>query len=87
MALCVRYAVWTYFITMRFGFVNSALLYLAYNWFASTYIFVNFAVSHTHLPVVRSAIYDFDYYSFVYAHIRCIILVLSILYTRVCICE
>ena len=55
MALFTRYALWTYLITLRFGLGNSALLYLAYNWFASTYIFVNFAVSHTHLPVVDHA--------------------------------
>ena len=51
-ALACRYALWTYVITSRFGVFNSALMYLTYNWFAATYIFVNFAVSHTHLPVV-----------------------------------
>jgi len=68
MALCVRYAAWTYFITMRFGFVNSALLYLAYNWFASTYIFVNFAVSHTHLPVVPKDDVDVDWVRYAAIH-------------------
>ena len=30
-------------------------VYLAYTWIASNYIFINFAVSHTHLPVVEKA--------------------------------
>lgn len=51
-ALAVRYVLWTAFITTKFGLAQSALLYLAYNWIASNYIFINFAVSHTHLPVV-----------------------------------
>ena len=53
LAMATRLAAWTYFITMPYGLVQSAGLYLTYNWFASTYIFTNFAVSHTHLPVVE----------------------------------
>ena len=52
LSLVARYALWTYFITGRFGVAQSALLYVAYNWIAANYIFINFAVSHTHLPVV-----------------------------------
>jgi len=51
-AVATRLGLWTYYITMPYGFVASAAMYLFYNWVASTYIFTNFAVSHTHLPVV-----------------------------------
>ena len=50
-ALVVRYVLFGYFIVPQFGLVNSLGLYLAYNWVAANYIFLNFAVSHTHLPV------------------------------------
>jgi hypothetical protein len=52
-ALVTRLALWTAFITTRFGLLQSAGMYLAYTWIASNYIFINFAVSHTHLPVVE----------------------------------
>lgn len=51
-SIFVRLALWTYFITAEFGLMKSAGIYVLYNWFASNYIFINFAVSHTHLPVV-----------------------------------
>ncbi len=51
-SIFTRLALWTYFITGEFGLVKSAGIYLLYNWFAANYIFINFAVSHTHLPVV-----------------------------------
>lgn len=47
-----RYALWTYFFTTKFGLANSILLYLAYVWVGANYIFLHFAVSHTHLPTV-----------------------------------
>ncbi len=50
--LVTRYVAWTYLFTFKFGLQKSVLIYLAYNWLASNYIFINFAVSHTHLPVV-----------------------------------
>jgi acyl-CoA 6-desaturase (Delta-6 desaturase) len=50
--LCIRYAGWTYLFTLRFGLYQSMLIYLAYNWMAANYIFINFAVSHTHLDTV-----------------------------------
>lgn len=52
--LILRYVLWTWLFTTRFGLAQSALMYLAYDWMASNYIFINFAVSHTHLPVVPS---------------------------------
>ena len=54
-ALVVRLALWTAFITPYFGLLGSMGVYLAYTWIASNYIFINFAVSHTHLPVVEKA--------------------------------
>jgi fatty acid desaturase len=51
-SLITRLALWTYFITGTFGLKNSALIYFCYNWVASNYIFINFAVSHTHLDTV-----------------------------------
>ena len=54
-ALFVRLLLWSVFITPYFGFLGSVGVYLAYTWIASNYIFINFAVSHTHLPVVEKA--------------------------------
>jgi len=51
-SLVVRYILWTVLVTAQYGVAKSALLYLAYNWVGSNYIFINFAVSHTHLDVV-----------------------------------
>lgn len=51
-SLAVRFVVFFIFIVPAFGLGNGFLLYLAYTWFGSNYIFLNFAVSHTHLPVV-----------------------------------
>jgi len=51
-SLVMRYVLWTVLVTSKFGVAKSALLYLAYNWIGSNYIFINFAVSHTHLGVV-----------------------------------
>jgi len=47
-----RYFLWHMFFTPRFGGLNAFALYLAYTWIGSNYIFLNFAVSHTHLPTV-----------------------------------
>lgn len=51
-SLVVRYILWTYFFTMKFGVAQSALIYLAYDWVSANYIFLHFALSHTHLGVV-----------------------------------
>jgi fatty acid desaturase 2 (delta-6 desaturase) len=48
----LRYVLWSIFITPMFGGRMSFLLYLAYTWVGANYIFLNFALSHTHLPVV-----------------------------------
>jgi fatty acid desaturase 2 (delta-6 desaturase) len=51
-ALILRYALWTALFTVPFGITQSTLIYIAYNWLSANYIFINFAVSHTHLGVV-----------------------------------
>lgn len=52
LALAVRMTLWSVLVTARHGLLQSVLLYLAVNWFGANYIFLNFAVSHTHLDVV-----------------------------------
>ena len=37
-----------------FGWTNVVLGYLLYDWFGAAYIFVNFAVSHTHKDVLEA---------------------------------
>lgn len=53
-ALVVRYALLTWLLCAR---GNSSLqafgMYTMYNFFGASYIFVNFAMSHTHLPVTK----------------------------------
>jgi fatty acid desaturase len=51
-ALLVRGALWTYFFVPAFGTFGAFKTYLLYTLIAADYIFINFAVSHTHLPTV-----------------------------------
>eukprot|EP01036_Dinobryon_divergens_P025523 gene25523-34079_t len=51
-AFAARFLIWTALVTAEVGLTQSILLYLAVNWFGANYIFLNFAVSHTHLDVV-----------------------------------
>ena len=67
-ALLTRYLLWTVFITGHFGILQSMGLYLAYNWIASNYIFINFAVSHTHLPVVEKEDTQVDWVRYAAIH-------------------
>lgn len=68
LALATRIGAWTYFITMPWGLATSAAMYLGYNWVASTYIFTNFAVSHTHLPVVDKDDEEVDWVRYAAVH-------------------
>jgi len=53
-SMAARYAVVAWFATQPQFTVSEVVLgYLAYNWVGSSYIFCNFAVSHTHLPVLQ----------------------------------
>ncbi len=51
-SMTLRYVLWTVLFTSKFGLTKSILLYLAYVWIGANYIFLNFALSHTHLDVV-----------------------------------
>ena len=51
-SLFVRFGLWAYFFVPHFGLGGALKVYLAYTWVAANYIFINFAVSHTHLPTV-----------------------------------
>jgi fatty acid desaturase len=68
LSLLTRYALWTLLFTTRFGLVKSAVLYLIYNWVGATYIFTNFAVSHTHLPTVPADDVDVDWVRYAAIH-------------------
>lgn len=50
--LAARYVIWTGLVTAKFGLAQSTALYIAFMWIGANYIFLNFAVSHTHLPTV-----------------------------------
>lgn len=52
LCLILRHLLWHKLITVQYGLWQSTLLFLAYDWFAANYIFLNFAVSHTHLDTV-----------------------------------
>ena len=66
--ILTRYAIWTALVTTKFGLAQSIVMYLAYVWIGSNYIFLNFAVSHTHLPTVDKEDTNVDWvrYSAVY---------------------
>eukprot|EP01104_Vermistella_antarctica_P007052 TRINITY_DN1779_c0_g1_i1.p1 TRINITY_DN1779_c0_g1~~TRINITY_DN1779_c0_g1_i1.p1 ORF type:complete len:1103 (+),score=271.00 TRINITY_DN1779_c0_g1_i1:233-3310(+) len=49
----LRYALWGYFFGQAFGWQSAVGMYLAYMVVGGGYIFSNFAVSHTHKPVVE----------------------------------
>eukprot|EP00127_Corallochytrium_limacisporum_P005614 Clim_evm13s209 gene=Clim_evmTU13s209 len=51
--MVVRYMAWYALFVPKYGGWNAAGMYLLYVMFGAAYIFVNFAVSHTHLPVVE----------------------------------
>jgi fatty acid desaturase len=50
--ISLRYASWTAFFTAKFGLSQSALMYLGFTWVTANYLFLHFALSHTHLPTV-----------------------------------
>jgi len=49
----LRYALW-YLAFSNFSAGQIILLYVAYTWIGAAYIFTNFAMSHTHLPVLKA---------------------------------
>lgn len=54
-SMAVRYLIVAYLmLNTDYGVKNVALGYLFYVWVGSAYIFLNFAVSHTHKPVIQA---------------------------------
>lgn len=51
-----------------FGAAGSVTLYLAYTWAMASYNFVNFAVSHSHLPTVPEGDTNVDWVLFAAQH-------------------
>ena len=66
--LISRYILWSLFITTKFGLAQSTAIYLLYTWIGANYIFLNFAVSHTHLPTVDKEDTDVDWVRFAAIH-------------------
>jgi fatty acid desaturase 2 (delta-6 desaturase) len=67
-SMATRYVLWHKYITGHFGVAMSAGIYCLYNWFAANYIFINFAVSHTHLPVVSKEDNSVDWVRYAAIH-------------------
>jgi fatty acid desaturase len=54
-SMAVRYATLGSFMSLpQFTIAQCIVAYLFYVWVGSAYIFCNFAVSHTHLPVIQA---------------------------------
>lgn len=54
-SMALRYVVVGHFVlNTDYGMGNVALAYLFYDWVGASYIFLNFAVSHTHKPVIQA---------------------------------
>lgn len=67
-AMFGRYVLWYLFITPKFGGWKSIGLYLAYTWVGSNYIFLNFALSHTHLDTVDKSDTQVDWVRYSAVH-------------------
>lgn len=67
-ALLVRAAIFWGLVVPMFGIWESVKLYLVYNWIAADYIFLNFAVSHTHLPTVSAEDTQVDWVRYAAVH-------------------
>ncbi len=52
LAIFTRHFCIYFFLGRKYGAATTVLMYLFYMWVGSNYIFINFAVSHTHLPTV-----------------------------------
>lgn len=63
-----RYILWHMFFTPRFGGLQAFAMYLAYTWIGANYIFINFAVSHTHLPTVPKEDTEVDWVRYAAVH-------------------
>lgn len=50
--LATRGLLFYYLVVVPYGLTAALGYYVIYNWIAADYIFINFALSHTHLPTV-----------------------------------
>jgi acyl-CoA 6-desaturase (Delta-6 desaturase) len=53
-SLMIRYSLFYLLFVVPYGLLPAIGYYLIYNFIAADYIFINFALSHTHLPTVPS---------------------------------
>lgn len=64
-SICLlHYLLWGVFILPKFGIFTTTMLYLGQTWCASNYMFIHFAMSHTHLPNVSKDDNSVRFYKF-----------------------
>eukprot|EP00602_Paraphysomonas_sp_CaronLab_P010885 CAMPEP_0185029754 /NCGR_PEP_ID=MMETSP1103-20130426/16250_1 /TAXON_ID=36769 /ORGANISM="Paraphysomonas bandaiensis, Strain Caron Lab Isolate" /LENGTH=417 /DNA_ID=CAMNT_0027564609 /DNA_START=35 /DNA_END=1288 /DNA_ORIENTATION=- len=68
LALLTRAGIFWGLVVPYFGIWGGVKLYLLYNWIAADYIFINFAVSHTHLPTVPKEDTQVDWVRYAAVH-------------------
>lgn len=68
LALLTRAAVFWLVLVPKFSLLGAVQFYLLYNWVAADYIFLNFAVSHTHLPTVPKEDTQVDWIRYAAVH-------------------
>jgi acyl-CoA 6-desaturase (Delta-6 desaturase) len=66
--LIARGALFYYLVALPYGLVPAMGYYLAYNFIAADYIFINFALSHTHLPTVPADDLQVDWVRYAAIH-------------------
>lgn len=67
-ALFTRFCLWAYFLVPKFGLLGAMGTYVLYTWVGADYIFLNFAVSHTHLPTVPKEDTQVDWVRYAAVH-------------------
>ena len=67
-ALLVRAAIFWLFLVPHLSLAGAVKFYLLYNMVAADYIFINFAVSHTHLPTVAADDTQVDWVRYAAVH-------------------
>ncbi|CAM9341143.1 unnamed protein product [Ectocarpus fasciculatus] len=67
-ALFTRFCLWAYFLIPKFGLWGAMGTYVLYTVVGSDYIFLNFAVSHTHLPTVPKEDTQVDWVRYAAVH-------------------
>jgi len=52
--MTLKYALWTYFVTFQHGLAVAAGLFMVHSWFCWNFMFLHFALNHTHLGTVAA---------------------------------